>query len=60
MTVWARREAMADRLADLSDGNRSEVLALCGEQGFVGTFSDEAVTTIAEDIVEICQVWNWL
>jgi hypothetical protein len=60
MTAWARREAMADRLADLSDGNRSEVLALCGEQGFVGTFSDEAVTTIAEDIVEICQVWNWL
>jgi hypothetical protein len=60
MDAQARRETIADRLADLRDRNRSEVLALCAEQGIVGTFSDEAVAAIADDIVEICQNWSWL
>jgi TIR domain len=60
MDAQARREAIADRLADLRGRDRSEVLAFCAEQGIVGTFSDEAVAAITEDIVEICQNWNWL
>ena len=55
-----RRETTADNLASLRGGSRAGVLAACTDPAIIGALSDESVTAVADDIVAICQDWEWL
>jgi hypothetical protein len=55
-----RCETIAEHFASLREGSRAKVLAACADPALIEALSDENLAAVADDIVAICQDWEWL